>query len=138
LEQYTAVNNNLAINNGIDGYGAHGIEEFGHGRIGPHNTYNNNLTLGNRPDDSILIIGGGSSSANISKGTTASIFVNYQDDGSGNYHLQTGSPALGAGTNAKCASSPGLNPCEPASDFDGAPRPQGKAFSIGAYISNTQ
>jgi uncharacterized protein DUF1565 len=130
---YTAVNNNIVVNNGIDGGGAHGIEEFGNNRIGSHNTYNNNLSVGNRPDDSVYLIGGGPTSNNISVGSTSSIFVNYRDDGSGDYHLQAGSPAIDAGTAAGCAPSPGLHPCEPTHDFDGTARPQGAGFDIGAF-----
>jgi hypothetical protein len=51
------------------------------------------------------------------------LFVNYQLDGSGDYHLQAGSPARNAG-NASYAA---------ATDFDGYARPVGGAADLGAY-----
>jgi hypothetical protein len=55
-------------------------------------------------------------------GTT---FVNWQADGSGDYHLKAGSPLIDAGS-----SSAGL---APTIDFDGTARPQGSGDDIGAY-----
>lgn len=55
-------------------------------------------------------------------GTT---FVNWQADGSGDYHLKAGSPLIDAGSSAA-----GL---APTTDFDGTARPQGSADDIGAY-----
>jgi hypothetical protein len=60
-------------------------------------------------------------------------FVTYQANGTGDYHLRAGSPAIGTGT-ATCASG-GLSPCVPATDFASAamstPPP------IGAYMFAT-
>jgi len=50
-------------------------------------------------------------------------FVNYQADGSGDYHLQSNSPARNAGFKSKCSPF----------DFDGASRSQGAELDIGAY-----
>ncbi len=50
-------------------------------------------------------------------------FVNYQINGTGDYHLQSSSPAVDAGTSAGA----------PKTDFDGYARPYGSAVDIGAY-----
>jgi hypothetical protein len=47
------------------------------------------------------------------------------------YHVQSGSPAINAGTTACSSSTP--SPCTPSLDFDGRSRPQGSAFDVGAY-----
>jgi hypothetical protein len=49
-------------------------------------------------------------------------FVNFKLDGSGDYHLKAGSPAIDAGTSVGA----------PSTDFDGKPRPQGN-IDIGPY-----
>jgi acyl-homoserine lactone acylase PvdQ len=51
------------------------------------------------------------------------LLTNYKNDGSGDYHLQGGSPAVdrGTGTNA------------PSMDADGVSRPQGSGMDIGAF-----
>jgi len=51
------------------------------------------------------------------------LFVNYRADGSGDYHLRSGSPAIDHGTNLDA----------PSTDFDGTHRPQGAGYDIGAY-----
>ncbi len=60
-------------------------------------------------------------SVDPSLGTT---FVNWQADGSGDYHEKAGSPTIDNG------SSVGTPPNH---DFDGNPRPQGARYDIGAY-----
>jgi hypothetical protein len=50
-------------------------------------------------------------------------FVNYQADGSGDYHLQSNSPARNAASSQNA----------PPFDFDGASRSQGAELDIGAY-----
>jgi len=50
-------------------------------------------------------------------------FVNYQADGSGNYQLQSSSPAINAGTSVNA----------PSRDIVGGNRPVGSAWDIGAY-----
>jgi hypothetical protein len=54
-------------------------------------------------------------------------FVNYQPDGSGDYHLAPGSPAINTGTSQGA----------PSNDFDGGPRPIGGAYDIGMYEMGT-
>jgi hypothetical protein len=44
-------------------------------------------------------------------------------DGTGDYHVQTGSPAIDAGTSSNA----------PSTDFAGNTRPQGGGYDIGAY-----
>ena len=55
-------------------------------------------------------------------GTT---FVNWQADGSGDYHQKAGSPTIDKGSSAAGAA--------PTVDFDGSPRPKGSGYDIGAY-----
>jgi parallel beta-helix repeat protein len=73
-------------------------------------------------------VSGGSETSTLTStqaGTLTSdpLFVNYQDDGSGDYHLAAGSPCIGSG----------VPDGAPAFDFDGTPRPQGGTHSIGPY-----
>jgi pectate disaccharide-lyase len=56
-------------------------------------------------------------------GTT---FVNWQVDGSGDYHERAGSPTIDKGSSIGAP---------PATDFDGNPRPHGAGYDIGAYES---
>jgi parallel beta-helix repeat protein len=63
-------------------------------------------------------------SVDPSLGTT---FVNWQANGSGDYHAKAGSPAIDNG------SSVGTPPTH---DFDGNPRPQSVRYDIGAYERN--
>jgi hypothetical protein len=61
--------------------------------------------------------------------TIANTFVNFQSNGTGNYHFVGGAFAIGAGTQS-CASG-GVSPCTPTTDFDGNARTA--PLSIGAY-----
>jgi hypothetical protein len=53
------------------------------------------------------------------------MFVNWKADGTGDYHLKSGSPLIDAGS-----SSAGMAPTV---DLDGSARPQGSSDDIGAY-----
>src|SRR5437588_6995058 len=103
--------NNIAIHNAI-----YGIYEYG--QTGIHNRYLNNLVYAN-PTNLLLQHG------NKAQGTLMvdPRLVNYQPDGSGDYHLSAGSPAIGAGTSIG----------EPATDMNGLPRTIGRAVDIGPY-----
>jgi hypothetical protein len=51
------------------------------------------------------------------------VMVNFRKDGTGDYHLTSGSPAMGRGTSA----------IAPSGDFDGRARPSGSTFEIGPF-----
>jgi hypothetical protein len=105
------VANNIAIHNG-----QYGI--FEDGNTGTHNRYLNNLVYANPVNFSLQ--NGNTATATI---TADPQFVNYQPDGSGDYHLTATSPAIDAGTNIGA----------PTTDIDGVSRPQGKGWDIGPY-----
>ena len=110
--------NNIAINNAGDG-----IREYeypGEHTIGSHNQILNNIVYGNL-DGNILLLEGNTASGTI---TSNAQFVNYQQDGSGDYHLKSTSPAIDAGTPVGA----------PSTDFDGKPRPLDKGYDIGPYV----
>ena len=66
----------------------------------------------------MVLLAGNTASGTI---TSDAQFVNYQQNGSGDYHLKSTSPAIDAGTSVGA----------PSTDFDGNPRPQGKNYVIG-------
>jgi pectate disaccharide-lyase len=105
------VSNNIAIDNGREG-----IRESG--ATGPNNEFLNNI-LWNNEDDRILLKTG------TADGTIVGDpgFVNFQPDGSGDYRLQSGSPAVDAGVAAGA----------PLTAIDGTPRPQSSGVDIGIY-----
>lgn len=87
----TTVANNIVVFNGTNTSNLrYGIGQ--EASNGPHNQYVNNLVYGNRPADLNVHVGtvSGTITAN-----PATIFVNYTGDGSGDYRLRPGSPALG-------------------------------------------
>ncbi|WP_019143193.1 choice-of-anchor Q domain-containing protein [Noviherbaspirillum massiliense] len=94
-----------------------GIKETG--ATGTRNTYTNNLLYMNSGVDWQL-----QNDLSHSGDVTADPqFVNYSQDGGGDYHLAPGSPAIDKGT-------PKFSP---STDLGGTPRPQGAAVDIGAY-----
>lgn len=115
----TTVANNIVYGN------ATGIVQYcysGQACIGSHNTVANNLVYGN---------GGSAISLRVGSATGTVVadpqFVNYQSNGSGDYHLKSTSPAVDKG------SATGA----PAFDIEQAARPKGGAFDIGAYEFGT-
>lgn len=108
------VANNILIDNGTSGAGWAIVES---GRIGARNQYSNNIIWRNRRGIA-LEHGRDSNTINADPG-----LVRFADDGSGDYHLAAGSPAIGAGTQAGA----------PQLDFDGRSRPAGQATDIGPY-----
>jgi parallel beta-helix repeat protein len=117
----TVVSNNIVYRNGLNpGASGYGIEEYG--LTGTHNQYLNNLMFQNGPANWNLLNGitaVGSISADPQ-------FVNYQPDGSGNYHLAGGSPAANAGTAVGA----------PTIDMNGGARLSASP-DLGAYQSNS-
>ncbi|MDQ2989981.1 MAG: DUF1565 domain-containing protein [Pseudomonadota bacterium] len=85
--------------------------------VGPNNTIANNLVYGNGSGIHLLT---GSASATI---TADPQFVNYQANGSGDYHLKSTSPAIDKGVTASA----------PVTDINNLARPLGAALDIGAY-----
>jgi Right handed beta helix region len=106
----TIVTNNVVIHNG-----GRGIEEFGN--VGANNVYSNNMVYQNFIDFQLI---GKSDSRTLHLDPQ---FVNYQPDGTGDYHLTPTSPAVNAGTSQGA----------PANDFDGGARPVGNSYDIGPY-----
>ena len=76
-------------------------------------------------------IGGGKVAKCTLRGNTTvdPLLVDYQANGTGNYSLQSGSPALGAGTTS--CSAGGASPCTPSTDILGSPR--STPPNIGAF-----
>jgi hypothetical protein len=111
------VSNNISVNN--NGYGIREYEYSGQNTIGANNQFLNNLVYGNSRGGFSLLNG------NTAQHTIAADpqLVNYQADGTGDYHLQAGSPAIGAGTSIGA----------PSTDFSGILRLPGIGDDIGAY-----
>jgi Protein of unknown function (DUF1565) len=106
------VANNIVVNNT-----AIGIQELG--LVGNGNSYVNNLIWNNPANHSVT------SASPVDTISSDPLFVNYQADGSGDYHLKSTSPAIDKGTNQAA----------PLNDFDGGARPVGANWDIGAYES---
>lgn len=104
---YITIRNNLLAHNGI------GVHELGD--VGTHCVVDYNLCYANATAYSL----------NVSRATHNiagdPLFVNYQADGSGDYHLKAGSPAIRAGTRLLA----------PALDLNGATR--SLLVDVGAY-----
>ena len=99
------VSNNISINNGD-----YGIQEYG--AVGANNVFLNNCLYGNSVASTSLKLG------HVAQNTVTSNagFVNYRADGTGDYHLAAGSPAINAGTSQGA----------PTTDYDGVSRPTGR------------
>ena len=113
----TIVNNNIAFNN------TRGI--FEEGTTGTHNVYTDNLLYQNSGCNDASNCNLALQNGNAATGTVSANpqFVNFTGDATGDYHLQSSSPAIGVGTGNAA----------PTTDYDGVARPQGCAWSIGAY-----
>lgn len=113
------VANNISIDNALLGI----RERIG---VGSHDQYLNNIVYGNGDapfGDEHYNWPSSADNKDINTITENVQFVNYQIDGSGDYHLRADSPAIDAGTSVGA----------PSTDFDGRARPQGKGFDIGPY-----
>jgi hypothetical protein len=114
----TTVSNNIFRNNP-----GSGLRESS---VGPSNSYANNVMFSNGQNYEIT-------SGIVPAGTltTDPLMINFKADGSGNYRLQTTSPAIDAAT-ATCVATP-ANLCGPATDFAGFARPYGPSLDVGPY-----
>jgi len=118
LGDYFIVANNISIDNARLGI----RERVG---VGSHNQYLNNIVYGNRSapfGDEQYDWPPVTGSKDLHTITQNAQFVDYKLDGSGSYHLEATSPAIGAGTSVGA----------PSIDYDGKPRPHGKV-DIGPY-----
>lgn len=113
------VANNISIGNALLGI----RERTG---VGTHNQYLKNIVYGNGNKsfgDEQYNWPSSVDSRDVGTITQNVLFVHYEVNGGGDYHLQANSPAIDAGTSIGA----------PSIDFDGNPRPQGKGFDIGPY-----
>lgn len=139
VTHYVAVNN-AAINSG---YGAfylksdasasdvasnNIVDQRTSGVVGFNSLYTSGTTTISH--NLVYMPNGGTAYENCSGGCTVlnpltgdPLFVSYTGEATGDYHLQSGSPAIDTGTASNA----------PSSDFDGNPRPQGAGYDIGAY-----
>jgi len=108
---YNKTTNNIVYNN------TYGVVE--NGTTGLNNTYRNNLVFGNGTNWSLQ--NGLTHTGTVTQNPS---FANYLANGSGDYHLAAGSPAINSGLSASYV---------PATDYEGVTRPQGAAPDIGAY-----
>ncbi|MBA2284316.1 MAG: DUF1565 domain-containing protein [Ktedonobacteraceae bacterium] len=96
----------------------HNVGIYEYGQTGIHNRYLNNLVYANPTN--ILVQRSTEAQGTL---TVDPHLVNYQPDGSGDYHLAAGSPAIAAGTSVQTASV----------DINGNTRVVGKASDLGPY-----
>lgn len=146
-------NNTIIANNIVSGSngGEGGIGDYYNGAESGNEvgwTARNNLLFNNNPEFksrpcSPSATGTGCSyitatgNVVLSSGQYAALFVNNNGNPfTGNYHLASGSAAIGAGT-TQCASVGGVSPCSPSADFSGTARPSGGAQDVGAYVFNS-
>jgi len=106
--------NNYVANNIAYDNKTYGIVEMG--KVGGNNRYVNNLVARSGTNWRVK----GSVSGSVS---SEPLMVNYQANGSGDYRLLNGSPAIDRGTSVKA----------PTIDYAGVSRPRGGAVDIGAY-----
>jgi hypothetical protein len=110
------VANNIVVYN----QNRYGMEE--QGVTGPYNRYFNNVVYHNYEMDWHLQTGKQSGTITLDPE-----FLNYQPDGSGDYHLSAGSPAVGAGTARSM----------PTFDYDGHARGIKGLWDVGPYQLNS-
>ncbi|MBV9074883.1 MAG: right-handed parallel beta-helix repeat-containing protein, partial [Acidobacteria bacterium] len=113
------IQNNIIYNNGTIATKTCGIDDYN--VPSPGTTISNNLLYGNQPANYCVTDVAGSTPAGQALADPQ--FVNYQGDGSGDYHLTSTSAAIDSGTSTN----------GPAFDYDGVPRPQGSHWDIGAF-----
>jgi hypothetical protein len=95
--------NNITYNNNVLGSGVLGngfIEGSGANLPGPNNVYTNNCSFAQGNVDYATMVGTVLNPINADP-----LFVNYKSDGTGDYHLKPGSPAIDAGSIAYVSST---------------------------------
>ena len=109
--------NNMIVDNPASTWGG-GQPIVEDALTGTDNQYINNLIWNNKSGIEL-------NNGLVAAGTINAdpLFVNFQPDGSGDYHVQSGSRAINSGTSTAA----------PTIDFDGVPRPFGSGFDIGIY-----
>lgn len=114
----------LYVANNIVRGGYWGIRECctSSGTLGTHMTYTNNDVIESGAGGAYYFVPGTGSIAQNPFSVDPQ-YVNWQTNGSGDYHLQATSPMID-----KVASTG-----TPSTDFAGNPRPQGNGYDIGAY-----
>jgi hypothetical protein len=116
---YTCSNNtwtnNIMMDNTASGYYCLYENDQSSGAI-TGNTYSNNLTYN-------CGVNNWATGSLVNNSSSNPIMMNYANDGSGDYHLSSSSPAVDHGTSSKA----------PPIDMDKVARPQGSANDIGAY-----
>jgi hypothetical protein len=119
------INNNILVYNG-PGYDGHGYGIDAIQNYGSNNSITDNLLYANKPGDTTSALDGYATirgSITDVDPASGTIFVDWQSNGSGNYELKSGSPAIGAGTSASA----------PPFDIDGGKRPVAGTWDLGPY-----
>lgn len=113
------VSNNIFVANLLPAINVHSIAN------GTHNQFLNNIVFSNGGTSLYTVDASPATPNGTITGTITSdpLFVNFQSDGSGDYHLQLTSPGIDGGTSTGA----------PASSYDGVARPQRNGFDIGPY-----
>jgi hypothetical protein len=113
----SGADNFIVTNNIVVGNGMAGMKTWSN-VSGTHNQFLNNIFYNN---PTLYIQSGQGTLQNTI--TADPKFISYQSNGTGDYHLQSTSPAIDAGTPLGA----------PTTDFDGVARPQGNTIDIGPY-----
>jgi hypothetical protein len=116
----TTVANNIIRNNSGSGL-------YEYDSVGTRNVYINNIMYSNGQDFGLK-----SGVTPVGTITLDPLMINFDMNGSGNYRLQSSSPALDAGS-TNCAIATGNGNCNPTDDFTGFARPFGAGIDIGPY-----
>jgi hypothetical protein len=123
---------NYVANNIVYGCGSAGVGGGIKGTDGVdagNNQYRNNINF-NNSGYNISVNADDIQSGNL---VANPLFVNYQANGTGDYSIQSTSPAKDAGLSSGTLNPSGTTVTFPTTDFTGIARPQGSAYDIGAY-----
>jgi len=120
IHDNTTVSNNIIRNNN-----GKGLNEWV--SVGKDNAYINNILFSNGIDFDVM-----SGSSVLGTITSDPLLIGFNINGSGDYRLQSSSPAIDAGS-SNCAAITGTGNCTPNDDFAGSQRPFGSGLDIGPY-----